>query len=147
MVNVMSNKTVNIRRTCSLLMAFMVSLILTLNLTMPKIVNSNKVYADYTVSMEGDGKVTTGGDLAPKDGATAWNSIISKFKFFVAGVTAVGTVAMVLFFVYNFIKLGSTSDNDAARAKVIKGLVWSAIAAAGLGAVTIFVGFFLNAMV
>ena len=147
MVNTITQKKINQRKACSLIMAFMLSLLLTFNLTLPKLMSSNKVYADYNVSMGSDGKVTTTGDLAPTDGATSWNNIIGKLQFFVAGVTGVGTVAMVLFFVYNFVKLGSTSDNDSARAKVIKGLVWSAIAAAGLGAVTIFVGFFLNSMV
>ena len=94
----------------------------------------------FGVSVSNKG-VAVGNQLQATNGATAWNDIIDKFAFFVTGVTGIGTVAMILFFVYNFVKLGSTSDNDSARAKVIKVLIWSAIAAAGLGAVTIFTGF------
>lgn len=112
--------------------------------------NSNDVIIsspinDVNVGFNGESLEIGGGNLGYNDAGGAWNALIKKFKFFVAGVSGIGTIAMILFFIYNFIKLASTSDNDAARAKVIKGLVWSAIAAAGLGAVTIFVGFFYNA--
>lgn len=150
MVNAIKRNKGQLTRLSSLLMTFVMSLTLALTIGMSaKEVDSLKVYAsggNYDVTMDSSGAVGVTGDLVQTDGATSWNNLIGKFKFFVAGVTGIGTVAMVLFFVYNFVKLGSTSDNDAARAKVIKGLVWSAIAAAGLGAVTVFVGFFLNAV-
>ncbi|MBP3915716.1 hypothetical protein [Clostridium sp.] len=150
MVNAIKRNKGQLTRLSSLLMTFVMSLTLALTIGMSaKEVDSLKVYAsggNYDVTMDSSGTVGITGDLVQTDGATSWNNLIGKFKFFVAGVTGIGTVAMVLFFVYNFVKLGSTSDNDAARAKVIKGLVWSAIAAAGLGAVTVFVGFFLNAV-
>lgn len=92
-----------------------------------------------------NGTVTMGGEgLGYSSASQAWNALIDKFKFFVMGLTALGTVAMVLFFVWNFIKLGSTFDNEHARAGVISGLIWSAIASAGLGSVTFFVGMSLN---
>jgi len=100
--------------------------------------------ADVTVGA--DGTVTYKGDLATGSDGSAWTKLIAKYRFFIAGVSGVAAVSMILFFIINFMRLGSTSANPAERSRVIMGLVFSGLAAAGLGAVTFIVGIFFNAL-
>lgn len=91
----------------------------------------------------GDVKVTIGdnGSLSINGGgldnkgssAKAWNDFIVKYRNFIVGISGVGAVSMILFFIMNFLKLGATAGNPNERQKVIMGLVWSGVAAAGLG--------------
>lgn len=139
----------SITNVLSCIIIAMITLTAVLGIKISTTANENlEVHAigNWGVGFDNNGDVSISGDLQQTSGAQSWNKLIEKFKFFVLGVTSIGTVAMVLFFVYNFLKLGSTFDNDGARSKVLKGLIWSAIAAAGLGSVTIFVGFFLSIM-
>lgn len=101
---------------------------------------------DSTVTVTSDGTVTYGGDLATGADGSAWTKLISKYRFFIAGVSGIGAVSMILFFIINFVKLGATSSNPQERSRAIMGLVFSGLAAAGLGAVTFIVGIFFNAL-
>lgn len=108
-------------------------------------INSYAV-GDVDISIT-DGKLSvSGGGMAHKDSDDAWNNLIKKYRGFIVGVSGIGAVSMILFFISCFMKLGATASNPQERAKVIQGLVWSALAAAGLGAVTIIVGFFYSAL-
>jgi|HigsolmetaAR206D_1030411.scaffolds.fasta_scaffold00003_165 hypothetical protein len=98
------------------------------------------------VTVDSSGKVTYSGDLATGSDGSAWTKLIAKYRFFIAGVSGVGAVSMILFFIINFMKLGATSANPSERSRVIVGLVFSGLAAAGLGAVTFIVGIFFNAL-
>ena len=49
---------------------------------------------------------------------------------------------MVAVFIINFMKLGTTSGNPVERSKCITALIWSGLAAAGLGSVALIVGVF-----
>ena len=53
---------------------------------------------------------------------------------------------MVVFFIINFMKLGSSAGNPQARSQALTGVLWTGLAAAGLGAVSIIAGFFYNAL-
>lgn len=99
-----------------------------------------------TVSVNSSGEVTYGGDLATGSDGSSWTKLIAKYRFFIAGVSGVGAVSMILFFIMNFMKLGATSANPQERSRAIMGLVFSGLAAAGLGAVTFIVGIFFNAL-
>lgn len=96
---------------------------------------------DLTFTVD-NGKLTIGGNTFSDNSTSAWNSFLEKYKGFIVGISGVGAVTMIGIFIFNFVKLGTTSTNPGERAKVLQGLVWSAIAAAGLGAVAILVGFF-----
>lgn len=74
--------------------------------------------------------------------AGAWTKILEKYRFAIVGVSGIGAVSMILFFIMNFIKLGATAHSPGDRAKVISALIYSGIAAAGLGSVTFIVGLF-----
>lgn len=99
------------------------------------------------VKVDDNGKlVVSGNGMNYSSSASAINAFIAKYKTVVVGISGLGAVSMLLFFIYNFLRLGSTSANPQERSKVITGLVWSGLAAAGLGAVSLIVGFFYNAL-
>lgn len=102
--------------------------------------------SNSTVTVDSTGKVSYGGDLATGSDGSAWTKLISKYRFFIAGISGVGAVSMILFFIMNFMKLGASSSNPQERSRAIMGLVFSGLAAAGLGAVTFIVGIFFNAL-
>lgn len=88
--------------------------------------------------MESDGKVKTKQSLL--------TTFIKKYRVIIAGISGVGAVSMILFFIIGFIKLGATGSNPEARSQVIMGLVGSGLAAAGLGSVAFVTGVFFNAL-
>lgn len=76
--------------------------------------------------------------------ATNVNNFIKKYRFVIAGISGIGAMSMILFFILNFMKLGAYSANPNERARIVTGLVFSGVAAAGLGAVTLITGLFYN---
>lgn len=71
-----------------------------------------------------------------------FGKIMEKYKGVVTFISGLATVTMVAIFILNFMKLGSTATNPTERSKVLTGLVWSGVAAALLGSVTLIVGVF-----
>jgi|SRR5690625_4923061 len=71
---------------------------------------------------------------------------IDRYRFVIAGVSGVGAVSMILFFILNFMKLGATSGNPQGRGQAILGLILTGVAATGLGAVSFITGVFYNAL-
>lgn len=102
--------------------------------------------ANSNVTVDKNGKITYSGDLATGADGSSWTKLIAKYRFFIAGISGVGAVSMILFFIMNFLKLGATASNPQERSRAIMGLVFSGLAAAGLGAVTFIVGIFFNAL-
>lgn len=89
-----------------------------------------------------DGSAVIGGDKISQDQNDAWNLILEKFQVVVMGISGIGTICMILFFIMNFIKLGASSTNPSDVAKIKTALLYSGLAAAGLGSVTFIVGLF-----
>lgn len=99
------------------------------------------------ITVDSNGNMTmTGGGMTIEDSGSAWTQFLSKYKGFIVGVSGIGAISMIAFFIYNFMKLGAVSTNPSERAKVLQGLIWSGIASAGLGSVSIIVGFFYGAL-
>ena len=73
---------------------------------------------------------------------TAWTTIFTKYKGVIMGVSGVATLTMVVLFILNFMKLGQAAGNPQARSQALTGLLWTGLAAAGAGGVTVFVGVF-----
>ena len=125
----------------------MASMLLTGFVTAQTVMEPTAVYADGA-SFEGidikleNGSMSITGDNVETDQNDAWNTILSKFQVVVMGISGVGTVCMVLFFIMNFIKLGAASTNPSEVAKIKTALLYSGLAAAGLGSVTFIVGLF-----
>ena len=88
-----------------------------------------------------DGKLNYGGAYGKdKKQSDVWNKIFVEYKGIIMGITGLGTLTMVALFIINFVKLGQAANNPNEKSRALSGLLWTGIAAAGLGGVTIFVG-------
>lgn len=96
---------------------------------------------DVNIDSEGEMKVDSQSD---DDGA--WTTLLTKYKGFIVGISAVGAITMVILFVMQFLKLGASAGNPNARSQALVGVLWTGIAAAGLGAVSLITGIFYNAI-
>ena len=117
-----------------------VALILALGLSMFGAVQANAAVdwdsGDLTISNSGEVEATA------KDTDDTFGKLMDKYKGVITFVGGIATVTMVAIFILNFMKLGSTATNPTERQKVLTGLIWSGIAAALLGSVTLIVGIF-----
>ena len=110
--------------------------------------NPNDVNVELTPA-EGSTKMSlkiTGGGFTDGGSAKAWGDFIAKYRNFITGIAGIGAVTMVVLFIVQFLKLGASAGNPQARSQALVGVLWTGIAAAGLGAVTLIVGFFYNAV-
>lgn len=122
------------------------ALILSVMCLIPLATVQSHAVGEVNVELQNGQLVVSGGGMDYADSDTAWNDFIIKYRGFIVGVSGIGAVSMIAFFIFNFLKLGAVSTNPSERAKVLQGLIWSGLAAAGLGAVSIIVGFFYGAL-
>lgn len=101
-----------------------------------------------SVEVDENGKLKISGNENFSNGGTssAWNSLFTKYRTFIVGISGIGAISMIVFFVIQFMKLGASAGNPQARSQALAGVLWTGLAAAGLGAVTIVVGFFYNSI-
>lgn len=99
---------------------------------------------NFNVQMDDDGGLNVMG-IGTGD-ANQWNNLFGKYRTVVVGISGVGAITMIVFFIINFMKLGSSAGNPQARSQALTGVLWTGLAAAGLGAVSIIAGFFYNAL-
>lgn len=100
---------------------------------------------DLAISYQDGGKISMGKDWEENgDQTTAWNKIFDKYKGVIVGFTGIGTLTMVILFILNFIKLGQAAGVPQKRTEALTGLLWTGLASAGLGGVTIFVAVSTN---
>lgn len=99
---------------------------------------------NFNVQMSDEGSLNVMG-IGTGD-SNQWNNLFSKYRTVVVGVSGVGAITMIVFFIINFMKLGSSAGNPQARSQALTGVLWTGLAAAGLGAVSIIAGFFYNAL-
>lgn len=100
------------------------------------------LFEDFDVTYDDNGMNVT----SESDTDGAWGTLIDKYKGFITGVAAVGAVTMVVLFIMQFLKLGASAGNPQARSQALVGVLWTGIAAAGLGAVALITGIFYNAV-
>lgn len=126
-------------------MAFVLSFSIFLQ---PSVVHADKGNDPGSVNVEvSGGKLSvTGGGFTNGASAEAWKSFIEKYRNFIVGIAGIGAVTMIVLFIIQFLKLGASAGNPQARSQALVGVLWTGIAAAGLGAVTIIVGFFYNSV-
>ena len=128
-------------KTKNLCFATLLFIIFTYIMTMIMPIQANAVFDDTNFN------VTWGEDSATIKSTSdntdsAFTTIIDKYKVVITFVSAIGAVTMVAVFIINFMKLGTTSGNPVERSKCITALIWSGLAAAGLGSVALIVGVF-----
>lgn len=99
---------------------------------------------DIDVSIDDKGGLVVDGING--DDKSAWNQLFSRIKGIIVGITGVGTLVMIVLFIIQFMKLGASAGNPQARSQALTGVLWTGVAAALLGSVTIIVGFFYNAI-
>ena len=95
--------------------------------------------------MDSDGKMTTSFD-DQSDSTKTWNTVFKKYRVVIVGISGVLTLTFIILFLINFFKIGAASDNPPERRKVLHGLLWTGIAAAGSGSVTLICALFWNAL-
>mgnify|MGYP001024512301 FL=1 len=98
-----------------------------------------------TVGIDETGRLNLGG-MGDQNQANAWNNLFARYKAFIVGISGIGAITMIVLFIVNFLKLGTSAGNPQARSQALSGVLWTGLAAAGLGAATIIVGFFYNAI-
>ena len=81
------------------------------------------------------------------DRKTVLNDLLGEYRVVITFLSGIGSLAMISFFIMNFIALGNSKGNPQARQKAIAGLIVSGIATAGLGSVTLITGLFYNMLV
>lgn len=94
------------------------------------------------------GQLKIGGNTNFTDGNSdkAWKNVFDKYRNFIVGISGIGAISMIVFFILQFMKLGASAGNPQARSQALAGVLWTGLAAAGLGAVTIIAGFFYNSV-
>lgn len=107
--------------------------------------STKSLFSDFNINVsseDGETKMTVESDA----NGNAWQTLLDKYKGFITGIAAVGAVTMVVLFIIQFLKLGASAGNPSARSQALVGVLWTGIAAAGLGAVAIITGIFYNAI-
>jgi hypothetical protein len=133
----------------------LLSILLAPSLITPIVAPAQPVYAADKVLdrpnlyIDSKGKV----DVQQSDGtvekkATLVTEFITKYRVVIAGISGVGAVSFILFFILNFIEIGAwaSSVEPGMRAVKVRALMASAVGAAGLGAVSLITGLFYNAL-
>ena len=100
---------------------------------------------DLSVTMDGNGKMTTSFD-GQSDSTKTWNTIFKKYRIAIVGIAGVLTLTFIVLFLINFFKVGAASDNPVERRKALIGVLWTGLAAAGSGSVTLICALFWNAL-
>lgn len=107
---------------------------------------SNIGSVNVQVDDDGNLNITGSEGFTSGSSSSAWNELIKKYKKFIVGISGIGAVSMIAFFIVQFMRLGASAGNPQARSQALVGVLWTGLAAAGLGAVTIIVGFFYNSI-
>lgn len=79
-----------------------------------------------------------------KDWRTVANMVLVEYKGFITGLSGLATLLVLAMFVVNFIGLALDGGTATKRSGHIQNILHCAIAAAGLGSITLIVGFFWN---
>ena len=100
---------------------------------------------DISVKMK-DGKLNTTFDDQSGNSTKTWNTIFKKYRIAIVGISGVLTLTFIVLFLINFFKVGAASDNPTERRKALIGVLWTGLAAAGSGSVTLICSLFWNAL-
>lgn len=106
--------------------------------------NNNIVLAfepgdDFGVYYNENLSLSYGDAYGDGDQESAWNLLFSRYKGVITGIMGFATLTFVVLFIMNFMKLGTSSSNAQERSKVLSGLLWTGIASAGCGGVTVMI--------
>lgn len=74
----------------------------------------------------------------------AINAILSEYRHLITVGSGIVSLTMIAIFVMNFMRLGNSKGNPIERNKAITGLIFTGIATALAGSVTLFTSLFYN---
>lgn len=100
---------------------------------------------EFSVSMDENGNISTSFDNDTNSTST-WATIYQKSKGFIVGFAGLGTIIFLFFFIKNILAVGAASGNPQRRSEALIGVLWTGIAAAGCGSVTVIAALFWNAL-
>lgn len=133
-----------IKQISSMLLISLVLIVLsTLFLPSVSLATGDGVFDNFNITLGTGGNLDTG--TAPTVGA-GFEGIIVKYRTFIVGLAGVAAVTMVALFIVQFIKLGQSAGNPQARSQALAGVLWTGVAAAGLGSVSLITALFYKAI-
>lgn len=114
---------------------------------LPEYALANDGAGGVDVEMDGDGNIILEGGDVDFQGTSrsSWNTLFGRYKNIITGFSGIATLTMLAAFIFLLTKLGATSGNDKARRDCLTGILFTGLATAGLGSVTIIMAFFYNA--
>lgn len=102
---------------------------------------------DFNISMDSkNGKSSLTIKGLDGDSDKTWNTIFEKYHNVIIGISGVACLTFIVFFIINFVKVAGSSTNPAERGKAITGCIWTGVAMACCGAVTVIAAIFWNAI-
>lgn len=99
---------------------------------------------DFDVTLDEDGNLVTSFDKQGDSQAT-WKTLYAKYKGVIVGVAGLLTLTFVVWFLMCFGKIAANATNPQGRKEAITGCVFTAIAAAACGIVTVIAALAWNA--
>lgn len=82
------------------------------------------------------------GTVNAQTGKNAFNTILTQYRKIISFISGMATLAMIMFFIFNFIQLGASQGNPQERQKAVTGLIISGISTSLLGSITLITGVF-----
>lgn len=107
-------------------------------------VPSESVNAIGDIGVNDKGELTGLNSNNEKGVQSTFSTIFQKYRLVIAGVSGVVALSMLLFFIVQAFRLGNSAHNPSERQKAMTGLIWTGIATALLGSISLFVGLFYN---
>ena len=102
--------------------------------------------SDIGVSLSEDGSSVSITGMTDGGGESTWNRIMAKYKTVILGVSGILTLTFIILFGKNIIKLAANSDNPQGRREAIQGCLWTFIAMALFGSLTVITGLAWNSL-
>lgn len=137
---------INKRKTLMMFMlffSFMISFVSNINLSQIKEVSAF-TKGDFKIV---NGEITQIGDFTKNSKPdTAFTQMIEKYQTIIVWIGSGATLTLMMFFILNITKVAANATNPMARSQAIMAVVWTGIAVALLGSVTIWFGFFYTAL-
>jgi hypothetical protein len=101
---------------------------------------------NVSVATDKNGKTSLSVSGMSGDSDKTWNTIFIKYHSVIIGLSGIAALTFLALFIINLMKVGASAGNPTARSSAIMGCLWTGIAMAGCGSVTIICSIFWNAL-
>lgn len=107
---------------------------------------ADNIFNNFSPTPEGDLIFQAGTNNDGTEREMDFAAILTKYKTVCTFILSIVTITMIIFLILQFTKLGAAGDNQATRKQAIGGILTTGIATALLGSLTVWFGFFYNAI-